>query len=71
MHEHHFTIWLVFLFFTTLTKEFKKMIGQKIRCDILIPYNLRVEAKELGISISRVTTDALKNAIDAKKLELI
>ena len=66
MHEHHFTIVSV-SFLTALTKEFKKMIGQKVRCDILIPYNLRMKAKELGISISQVTTDALKNAIDAKK----
>jgi len=69
MHEHHFTIWLVFLFITTLTKEFKKMIGQKVRCDILIPYNLRMKAKELGISISQVTTDALKKAIAAATYE--
>ena len=47
------------------------MFSQKVRVDILIPYGLRIEAKNLGISISQVTTDALKNAIDVKKLELI
>lgn len=47
------------------------MYSRKVRVTILIPYGLRIEAKNLGISISKVTTDALKNAIDAKKLELI
>jgi len=47
------------------------MISQKVRCNIWIPYNLRVAARERGISISKVTTEALKTAIDAKKLELI
>jgi post-segregation antitoxin (ccd killing protein) len=45
------------------------MISQKTRCNIWIPYNLRVAARERGISISKVTTEALKKAIAAATYE--
>ena len=51
--------------FMVKSAQLQVMMEHKVRCNIWIPHNLRVEAKERGISISKVTTEALKTAIDA------